>query len=512
MYGPIPVWQTCVFVLTLIAVATNVQGQDGNGFAPSYPITDQAPAIQPSGNPQQLAYAPTAADQNRPPDYSALPPAEDYSNSDLAKRVADLEKALAKYAKASDAATSQPPSKPVIAPSGRIQFDAANFSQNAASNSQFGNVQNAVGFRRARIALLGEYEVFDYIIEMDFANRGINSAVNSKDQSTSFKDVYIQMRDLPLIGNVRVGHFKECFGLEQLTSDNYTTFMERSVDDEGTFVPGRNNGIMAFNWTENQRSTWAIGAFTNQTGFDQPPLFVYDHWGLDMTTRLTYLPWYDEPSGGRGLLHTGIDYAYRSAPDHIGTFAARPECNFGPSVVNMAVGSTSNTTLTDVKDWQVVDGEAALVYGPLSLQSEVFGMTVERLGGVNNNFVGTYAFVSYFLTGENRPYNKKMGVFDRVRPYEDFFRVRTCDGCTSTGRGAWEVAYRFSYIDMLDGLTVKGAGMATDHTFGLNWYMNPFTRVMFNYVHSTDTYNVSSTKRITGGEIDQFMVRFAMDF
>jgi phosphate-selective porin OprO and OprP len=505
-------WRVPFFAVALVAVVTNAQGQDGNGFVQRFPTTEQASAMQTSDNPQQLAYAQPAADPKRPPDYGALPPAEDNSNSDLAKRVADLENALAKYAKAADAAKSQPPTKPVIAPSGRIQFDAANFTQNTASNTQFGNVQNAVGFRRARIALLGEYEVFDYIIEMDFANRGINSVINSKDQSTGFKDVYIQMRELPYLGNVRVGHFKECFGLEQLTSDNYTTFMERSVDDEGAFVPGRNNGIMAFDWTENQRATWAIGAFTNQTGFDQPPLFVYDHWGLDLATRLTYLPWYDEPSGGRGLLHTGIDYAYRSAPDNIGTFAARPECNFGPAIVNMAVSSTSNTTLTDVKDWQVVDGEAALVYGPLSVQTEVFGMTVNRLGGVNNNFVGTYAFVSYFLTGENRPYNRKMGVFDRVRPYENFFRVQTCDGNVATGRGAWEVAYRFSYIDMLDDLTAKGAGMATDHTFGVNWYMNPFTKVMFNYVHSTDTYNKANNQRITGGEIDQLMVRFAMDF
>ena len=50
-----------------------------------------------------------------------------------------------------------------------------------------------------------------------------------------------------------------------------------------------------------------------------------------------------------------------------------------------------------------------------------------------------------------------MGVFDRVRPYEDFFRVRTATA-HGTGLGAWELAYRFSYIDMLDGLTTKGAG------------------------------------------------------
>ena len=323
-----------------------MSAQDSFGVAQNYPVIEQPPPMLARGDPQPLpsvqAVQPTAA-ENAPPDYRALPPPDNGAYADLSKRVDDLEKELAKYAKPGGAPGYQQPTKPLIAPSGRIQFDTSTFSQNAASNAQFGNVQNAVGFRRARIALLGEYEVFDYIIEMDFANRGINSVIDSKDQSTAFKDVYIQMRELPVLGNVRVGHFKECFGLEQMTSDNYTTFMERSVDDEGAFVPGRNDGIMAYNWTENQRATWAVGAFTNQTGFDQPPTFVYDHWGLDLAARLTYLPWYDECSGGRGLLHTGIDYAYRSAPDHIGTFATRSEDAFGPSVVNMAVGSTTNT-------------------------------------------------------------------------------------------------------------------------------------------------------------------------
>ena len=412
---------------------------------------------------------------------------------------------MAAYAKAAADCKSTTPTKPLIAPSGRIQMDVANFTQNPPAISQFGNAQNTVGFRRARLALLGEYEQIDYIIEMDFANRGIASAVNQKDQSTGFKDVYVQVRDLPVIGNVRVGHFKECFGLEDLTSDNYTTFMERSLDDEGAFCPGRNDGIMAYNWTENQRATWAIGTFTNQTGFDQPPTFIYDHWGLDMSMRATYLPWYDEASGGRGLLHLGIDYSYRSAPDHTMTLAAKAESGFAPSVVNL--------TMTGLNDLQVADAETAFVYGPLSIQSELFAATADNQKGPSNQFWGGYAFVSYFLTGENRPYNRKMGVFDRVKPYEDFFRVRTCDGNVCTGHGAWEVAYRISYIDMMDGLTTKGAGIATDHTLGLNWYLNPFTRVMFNYVHSIDTYNTGATiNRVTGGNLDIFETRVAIDF
>ncbi|MGA2032003.1 MAG: porin [Thermoguttaceae bacterium] len=443
------------------------------------------------------------------------PPSAETANADLTQRVADLEKRLADLAKQGTTTTSGAPTRPLIVPTGRIQFDTAEFTQNAASNAEFGNVENAVGFRRARIALLGGYQTVDYIIEMDFANRGIDSTIDSKSQGTAFKDVYVQMHDLPLLGNIRAGHFKECFGLEQVTSDNYTTFMERSICDEGAFVPGRNDGIMTFNWSQDQRATWAAGVFTNQTGYDQPPLFQFDHWGLDATTRLTYLPWYDEPSGGRGVFHTGIDYAYRSAPDDIGIFATKTEAAFGPSVVNMTVNATTpakTTALLDVNHWQVTGTEAALVYGPLSVQSEFFTATVDQANNVTNHFYGGYAYVSYFLTGENRPYNRKMGVFDRVIPYEDFFRVRTSDGCVSTGKGAWEVAYRFSYIDMLDGLTTQGAGRAADQTVGLNWYLNPFTRVMFNYVHSLDTYNIAAGKRVSGGIINEFMTRLAMDF
>jgi phosphate-selective porin OprO and OprP len=493
-----------LLVIVLGAVTTNVLGQEGQTVLATSAAAELAPLPQVTNQPQMAAADRPTTPQYLPPDYSALPPAGGAYDADLAKRVADLEKQLANYAKAAESGKPKASAKPLIAPSGRIQFEVANFSQNAESVEQFKNAKNTVGFRRARLALLGEYEVIDYLIEMDFANRGINSVINSKDQSTAFKEVYIQVRELPWLGNVRVGHFKECFGLEQLTSDNYTTFMERSVADEGALVPGRNNGIMAFNWTENQRATWAIGTFTNQTGFDQPPTFIYDHWGLDLTMRGTYLPWYDEPSGGRGLLHTGIDYSYRSAPDGLATFASRPESAFAPSIVNF--------TLNDVNQWQVFGLEAAAVYGPLSVQSEVFAATVERQKDVNNNFYGCYAYVSYFLTGENRPYNRKLGVFDRIRPYENFFRVRTADGCTATGHGAWEVAYRFSTVNLLDNLTVTGAGLATDHTIGLNWYLNPFTRLQFNYVHSNDTFNQAANNRVSGGNLDIFEMRFAMDF
>jgi phosphate-selective porin OprO and OprP len=92
---------------------------------------------------------------------------------------------------------------------------------------------------------------------------------------------------------------------------------------------------------------------------------------------------------------------------------------------------------------------------------------------------------SYFLTGEHRPYIRKEGLIGRVIPFENFFRVRTEDGCVRTGKGAWEVGYRLSYLNLTNaGVT---GGRVTDNTFGLTWYLNPFTKVLFNYVHSETT-------------------------
>ncbi len=107
-----------------------------------------------------------------------------------------------------------------------------------------------------------------------------------------------------------------------------------------------------------------------------------------------------------------------------------------------------------------------------------------------------YAYFSYFITGENRNYNRKSGCFDRVKPFTNFFRVRTCDGDVATGWGAWEVGYRITYVDMLDGLpnatsaATVGLGRATDNTLGLNWYLNPYTKIMANYIFTTfDRYD-----------------------
>jgi phosphate-selective porin OprO/OprP len=433
---------------------------------------------------------------------------------DLTQRVADLEKALKKMEDKEKASKEAALNKPTVAVGGLIQFDGAAFSnKNAATlalpRSPAGVTDpfiDGVGARRLRLLASGDFWYnTDYKLEVEF---------NSFSRP-SFKDVYFTVKELPWVQNVRFGHYKEPFGLEQITSDKFTTFMERSMCDDGFICPSRNIGAMLFGQSENERATYAVGCFLNQPGVEDPPFFGYNvipgnaypqlPTGVNrldnqpqsaLTMRGTWTPWYDEATatelnGSRGLWHIGSAYSYRSDLGYRSAtsgviarnYQIRPESYLAPVILN--------TNAFPAIDNQLFGLETALVYGSFSIQSELFADYIQEPGGVSTTFTGMYAYVSYFLTGENRNYNRKAGAFDRVKPFTNFFRVRTCDGDVASGWGAWEIGYRITYVDMLDGLPdpgvplTVGLGRATDNTFGVNWYLNPYTKIMANYIFTT---------------------------
>ncbi len=439
---------------------------------------------------------------------SSLPPARLISadkpgpgTPSTEERLQKLEEELQKFREKEDAAKKKAASLPSVKVSGWIIFDWAMFGQGEASRANYGDIEDGVEFRSARIGVQGEaFEIMDYKVEVDFADtdQGKDGKII---QSTAFKDVYLGINQLPLLGHIRLGHFKEPFSLEELTSLRYITFMERSLAT-ATFAPARRLGVMAFDtyWTE--RGTWAIGAFTSELeNGSEPPLWQDDDGGVAMTARLTFLPWYDEASDGRGLLHTGIAYTYRNIADDTARFRSRNESFLGPYVVDTG-------DITHVPEVQMLGVEGAWVYGPLSVQAEYFNVWVPRTGMETAYLNGTYVYVSYFLTGEHRPYDRSRGAFTRVRPFTNFFRVRASDGI-QTGWGAWEVAYRYSCIDLVDQEAGVNGGIADDHSVGLNWYLNPYTRLMFNYVfaRSTERYGIDPLT-----DMSTFQMRAQIDF
>jgi phosphate-selective porin OprO/OprP len=334
-----------------------------------------------------------------------------------------------------------------------------------------GGQGSGTSWRRVRLALGGTmYERLGAKIEIDFAGGGAN-----------LRDAYMEMLKLPYAGTFRVGHFKEPFSLDQVTSDSYTMFIERSVMD--AFAPGRNTGFMVQNAPLEQRMTWSLGAF-RQTS-DSTGNGFSDDATYNVTGRVTGLPWYE--NDGERLLHLGLSASQRFLDGTSTQFQSRPEVNLGnPSYVD--------TGTIPADSQQMINPELALVFGPFSFQTEYTHAWVQGDHGTDDTeYYGLYAMASWFLTGESRPYKTSEGIFDRVSPDRSFD--------FHGGLGAWEVALRFSRLDLDDG-DVDG-GTLNDGSLGVNWYLNPNFRTSFNYVLG----------RLEGvGYTNQFVARFQVDF
>jgi phosphate-selective porin OprO/OprP len=76
------------------------------------------------------------------------------------------------------------------------------------------------------------------------------------------------------------------------------------------------------------------------------------------------------------------------------------------------------------------------------------------------------------------------------------------------GRGAWEIAARYSTMDLNDSGIVGGE--AETVTLGLNWYLNPSVRIMANYVLAN--VEDAAGNADVDGEGHFFAMRFQIDF
>ena len=99
----------------------------------------------------------------------------------------------------------------------------------------------------------------------------------------------------------------------------------------------------------------------------------------------------------------------------------------------------------------------------------------KRPPAADPTFAAVYVFGSYALTGESRRYAEGTGTIGRIQPKREL-------GNGSGGLGAFEIAFRFSHIDLNDEQVTGGE--LTDLSFAFNWYPTHPTRVMFNIVRA----------------------------
>ena len=380
---------------------------------------------------------------------------------------------------------------PTVVVNGAFQADAGIFGQNENSEKTYGKLINGADFRRARLGAKGSItETTNYTFQMDFGFFG----------RPTFTDVWVEQTQIPYLGNVRVGQWKQPFSLEVVSSYRYTTFMERSSLFQA-FTAFRHLGVGFYNNAEDLSSTWAGSVFAS--GQDQfggslsqnSAGTVNNVGGIGAAGRITWLPYWDECTKGANYLHLGAGHFFNAPPGQTINFRSIPEFYIGQNA-NGVVGTSGQaapgafngtpffvqTGNKSVNYYNVLGTELLWVDGPLSVQSEAMVNLVAQ-SGTTAALPGAYAQVGYFLTGEHRPYDRKAGTIDRIIPFKNFGFNK--DGC-NTGLGAWEVAGRVSYLDLND-KAIQG-GTMTDYTAGLNWYQTPYLKFVVNYIHSSSNF------------------------
>lgn len=356
-----------------------------------------------------------------------------------------------------------------------------------------GELQDSVFFRRARIKFDGlAYDFFEWDFDCELL----------ANNTVAFDDLWIGATNVPMMGNVRVGHVKIPMGIESITSNRVFTFVERASMFDA-FLPEYGPGLLAFDSYQDAKFVWAACLHRldpTNNGTDSGD----GQWnGTFRASSLLF-----NSTDDSHYLHVGSAYSIRDDRDGAVRFRGRPEWRD-----TTAVGGLNNrfvdTGDISASDYDLFQAEMAWVAGPLSFQVEGVQAAVRTTAGGRESFNGGYALVSYFLTGESRPYDKRIGRFARLKPNENFSFRKNGDGpyCRSAvGCGAWELAGRYSWTDLTSANILGGTEEAL--TFGVNWYWNYNFRIQANYIHTNR--NASHPAAISG-EVDAFVLRFSLD-
>ena len=328
---------------------------------------------------------------------------------------------------------------------GRLHVDAASFNEDVTP------LENDIIFRRARLAASGKvYRDWRYRFDYDFA-------ANSDYRIKGAWIRYDGFRPL----KITAGNVQEPLSLEEMTSSNKITFMERALIT--AFTPSFHLGGLLTTYGKN----WsAAGGYFGETIGEQKTDRLSSGWGT--AGRLTVAPINEK----KRALHLGISAEYREPDSNTVRYSTRPESK----VTDRRLVTTR--TIDNVSDTFIYGLEGALIQGPWSLQGEYMRANVKRSTGGDLSFDGWYAFASWFVTGETRRYSSKKGSFRQVRPKGKY--------------GAWELATRFSTINLSD-QDVQG-GEEDNITFGVNWYPNRNLRFMANYILASADPNRNGVK------------------
>jgi phosphate-selective porin OprO and OprP len=328
-------------------------------------------------------------------------------------------------------------------PRGRLQVDVAGVNApgglTAAQRRQLGY---GTELRRAYVGAEGTVPGgFGYRFEADIASSQVD-----------ITDLYVTYKASPEV-TVTLGQHKALWGLEEMTSDLFTSFMERAAFNSG-FGFERRLGLSA---------TYAGKTFLVQGG-------VFADNVADLNSDINNSRSFDAravfmPKLGGGQLHIGGSVHSRKFNDFATTtrYRARPFVH----TTDLRLVDTGAFGATGEDSYGT---ELAWIAGRFHATGESHWITAHRPGKSDPTFNGGYAELGYMLTDDVSAY--KGGVYDRIRPKHPL---------GSGGMGALQLNARYDWLDLSNAGIVGGRQQVAG--LSLLWIPTDYTRFILNYGH-----------------------------
>jgi phosphate-selective porin OprO/OprP len=262
--------------------------------------------------------------------------------------------------------------------------------------------------------------------------------------------------DIPTFAGttLSVGKQKEPISLERATGLIYLSMQERSAVSDA-LLPSRNVGLTLSGAGFDQRMTWAGGVFNDWLDTGDSP----GDSATQVIGRVTWLPWMSPDESN--LVHLGFGMRHTNAKEGLRGLT-EPEFNQSPNFVDTGLFEADSSLIYNL--------EASWRRGPFWVHGEYVLNDVDAPDVEDPDFSGYHVTASWALTGEMRDYNRKSGIFNALPIARSVYQG---------GRGAWEIAARWSEIDLTDGL-IEGGEMEI-LSLGLNWWLSPIFNVNLNY-------------------------------
>ncbi len=315
--------------------------------------------------------------------------------------------------------------------------------------------------RRARMLLAGHfYRRFSYKFQYEFQGAG------GRRLSDSYQDASVA----PFV-SFRAGQMKTPFSLEQYTSVKNTIFAERSMGF--LLTPLRDVGLMAHASFWKDRIYYGVGLF-NGDGLDDA--VGGDSDSPEFTGRIVYAHFRNMNMPLWNWFQVGGSYSYaRADRNNVKVLLVTS----GLTEFFEVNSSAKFNIIRDVDARTRYGAELAWAYGPVLAWGEYINLQFSDVktsdAEFDINLKDYYGAIMWMVTGE-KP-TLKNGVIQAIKPDRNLFQG---------GWGALGLAFRYDHFDGGDSayeyLVEPGTSVreATAYTIGLNWYLNPYIRVLLN--------------------------------